>query len=746
MRDEAVQNANTLADILPAHTQDVFQSVSSQLQAINGRRVMFVFDGWDEFPSNLMNNSLISTIIRQPYEILLSQSTVLITTRPVASGNLLHIADQRVEILGFTQHQIREYIEKALDGNSIHIQKLVQHLEEHPVIEGYCYIPLHSAILVHIFLTMKGALPTTLHELFCDLVLCCIVREHATHEPDTTLPELSSLDDLPDDLKYKLSNLSVLAYNGVMQDKVVFYSKDLQTSNLQSDFTSLGLIQAVEGFTLTSQTLSYNFLHLSVQELLAAYCISQMPPSKQVKVFKNLFESSRFQAVLCYYCGFTKLDNLEIQDFISFHQRRNPSLKELLPFLHCFFEAQQPSLCQLVDSQFTSNIKLDFDDISNPSDYLAIGYFITSLLSTSTADMPPVQLTIRCTDTDNNLHCLKLLLSELSKHPFGEQPTACAETRKLVFMLGTESKYDHSVNQDWLFDGCDDYNILHKPTITEKRVKLIAAHLKISPAISKLALYDSAIQCDEDGLLLIAEALQTNSSLTKLSLVNVYLQHTEQCGSALIQMLRVNKSLKFLNLSNNLLKSATQCCIFEGLRHNITLTHLILHRTSIRVSDPDTARSLTKENNSLTHLDLSENGAFSQRGACCIFNGLQHNTALTHLFLSDDYMLLKDKDPDTVRSLNLMLQVNKSLTHLDLSTSTVFSDSEASCTFESLQHNTTIFNLNLSCTGINFSNPDTARSLSIKSLRFKFNRAIVTHLQRCFRAPENENVLFEIHV
>ena len=89
-------------------------------------------------------------------------------------------------------------------ASSTHIQKLVQHLEDHPVIEGYCYVPLHVAILVHIFLTMKGAL-TTLHELFCNLV--CIVRELDTHESESDTSEVCSLDDLPDDLKSKLSDL-----------------------------------------------------------------------------------------------------------------------------------------------------------------------------------------------------------------------------------------------------------------------------------------------------------------------------------------------------------------------------------------------------------------------------------------------------------------------------------------------------------------------------------------------------------
>ena len=248
LRDEAIQNARTLADILPANTLDMFTSVASQITASGGERVLFIFDGWDEFSPDLRNNSIVSTIIQQPQKLSLHRSTILITSRPVSSGNLFSKTDKRVEILGFTQHQIHEYIEKALKGNSTQFQKLVQHLEEHPVIEGYCYVPLHAAILVHIFLTMKGALPTTLHELFCSIVLCCIAREQATHESNLScsLHERSSLDDLPDGLKSILINLSILAYNGLMQDKVIFYSRDMQALHLPIELPSLGLLQAVE--------------------------------------------------------------------------------------------------------------------------------------------------------------------------------------------------------------------------------------------------------------------------------------------------------------------------------------------------------------------------------------------------------------------------------------------------------------------------------------------------------------------
>ena len=295
LRDQAIQNATTLADILPARNLEMSKIVASQIQDCDGQNVLFIFDGWDEFPSHLQTNSLVSTIIRHPHKLSLHQSTVLITSRPVSSGNLLHIADRRVEILGFTQHQIREYIEKALDGNSTRIQKLVQHLEEHPVIEGYCYVPLHVAILVHIFLTMKGALPTTLHDLFCHLILCCIVRELETHEAENAFDtsRVSSFDDLTGSLKSKLIHLCLLALSGVAQDKVIFYEEDLKSFNLPTNLPSLGLLQSVEGLTMYSKSLSYNFLHLSVQELLSAYLLSK---SEEISI--ELIKTICFKRVL----------------------------------------------------------------------------------------------------------------------------------------------------------------------------------------------------------------------------------------------------------------------------------------------------------------------------------------------------------------------------------------------------------------------------------------------------------------
>ena len=700
LRDQAIQNATTLADILPAILEES-QVVATRIQATRGCNVLFVFDGWDEFPSHLQNKSLVSTIIRQPHKLCLHNSTVLITTRPVSSGNLLHIADRRVEILGFTQHQIREYIEKALDGNSTHIQKLVQHLEDHPVIEGYCYVPLHVAILVHIFLTMKGALPTTHHELFCNLVLCCIVRELDTHESETDTSEVRSLDDLPDDLKSKLSDLCVLAYEGVMQNKVVFYRDDLRKFNLPANLSSLGLLQAVEGLTLHSKSLSYNFLHLSVQELLAAYHISHIDSSKQLEVFERMFGSSRFQAVLHYYSGFTKLANPAIRDFVSTYAQQKSSIEDLLSLLHCFYEAQEPSLCMLVAPKFTREC-INLNNFLNPVDVLAIGYFVTSLLSVPSSDTSNILLKIR---NKVDKHRLKLLLLELSKYPIGE-----ANERRLemtMYQLDHINSYSHQIFEGLKHNSAAFAQVLVRLDLSNTRlvankdtIQALTTMLQVNKTLTHLDLSknwyfsDSGANCAS-----IFQSLQHNTSLVHLNLSSTRLVATKDTAQALTIMLQVNKTLTHLDLSNSwyFSDSGADCAsIFQNLQHNTSLVHLNLSSTGL-VATVDTAQALTimlQVNKTLTHLNLS---GLQLEGAYCIFRGLQHNTSLVRLNISNTGVVATE---DTAKALTTMFQVNKTLTHLNLSNNEKLSDSGVYCVCQGLQHNTTLVYLNLSYTGM----------------------------------------------
>ena len=76
----------------------------------------------------------------------------------------------------------------------------------------------------------------------------------------------------------------------------------------------------------------------------------------------------------------------------------------------------------------------------------------------------------------------------------------------------------------------------------------------------------------------------------------------------------------------------------------------------------------------LTHLDLSENWNFSDLGAYCVFQGLQHNTSLVHLNLSSTGLVATE---DTAQALTAMLHINKTIKHLNLSLNQTFSDAGA---------------------------------------------------------------------
>ena len=121
------------------------------------------------------------------------------------------------------------------------------------------------------YLEHNCTLPTTHYELLYQLLLCCIDREVKTRLPKQFLSTISSLDDLPRDLKEQLDSICILAYEGIMQNKVVFTQQELPSilpTPAQEDLPTMGVLQGVQWFSISSKTMSYNFIHLSYKNCL----------------------------------------------------------------------------------------------------------------------------------------------------------------------------------------------------------------------------------------------------------------------------------------------------------------------------------------------------------------------------------------------------------------------------------------------------------------------------------------------
>ena len=62
----------------------------------------------------------------------------------------------------------------------------------------------------------------------------------------------------------------------------------------------------MESFVSVGSSRTYNFLHLSIQELLAAWHISRMPTDQQSDIVHCMLEDERFRSVFQFYAGFTR--------------------------------------------------------------------------------------------------------------------------------------------------------------------------------------------------------------------------------------------------------------------------------------------------------------------------------------------------------------------------------------------------------------------------------------------------------
>ena len=346
-----------------------------------GEDVVLILDGYDELSGkNIKNNDFfINKIIDRDFRDFMN-GMVIITSRPNVSARLHMMVDRRVEILGFTEANRMEYIEQALKGNDKDIKMLQTYLAKNPAINAYCYIPLNMTILLHLFseLGPDAELPTTqteINKLFiCHTISRYIKKnclESDTQQTEFTGTDFSKIPTPHDQVFLEMSKYSLFA---LQKEKIVFEKNEIESlcPNLTLNFKTwngLGLLKAVQFYSIKDNDMkvSFNFLHLSIQEILAAYHVTLLSDDDQVKLLKKTFWDSRYFNMWIMYVGLTKGQSFAFKHFLSgnsFHWSTWTSIRitggvkisqniiedkiKCLRLFHCFAEAEDKEMCQYV--------------------------------------------------------------------------------------------------------------------------------------------------------------------------------------------------------------------------------------------------------------------------------------------------------------------------------------------------------------------------------------------------------------
>ena len=393
LREERVQSATDISDLFYHHDTQLSRHVGEEVEKREGDAVLFVFDGFDEFPSELRENSLVMDIISG--STYLPKATVLVTSRPSASAQLQAILQtgigKHIEIVGFSEKEILEFAHSILTDFFTNFR---QYLSANPVVKWMMYNPLNCAIVVGIYQDTYESgkpVPHTQTQLYTELTLCLLSRYlNATGvQLATKLPD--NLEDLPhdSDLYQQLVKIGKLAFNGTLRKQVIF-------KQLPEGCSNLGLL--VEHTTLYTrkESTTYNFFHLTLQEYMSAFYISQFPAYKQRLLF-NL-KSTSMDVVWRFVSGLTKMQNIGWEEFKRVTSRVPTIVRyeyvmdevmnvvEVGPFLlECLYETQNIQICKRVFGQHRMKF---FSPSTNYSLY-ALGYCISVCSNTWNVTIPP---------------------------------------------------------------------------------------------------------------------------------------------------------------------------------------------------------------------------------------------------------------------------------------------------------------------------------------------------------------------
>ncbi|XP_065885974.1 protein NLRC5-like [Dysidea avara] len=300
LRDPNIQKISSFSDLAKfiacshAHNQMV-DSLTNYFENSAGEDMTIIFDGYDELPKELRQHSFVADLINRKY---LPLCGLVITSRPTASAHLHKIVERRIEILGFAEEDRKDYIYHSLQDNQADIEKVLKYLENNPFINSLCYIPLNMTILICLFkefIEVDGSgLPKNQTEM--NNQFACMTVSRCIRKEGGSILSTDSLSRLPQPYKKQILQLSKLAFMFLRIDKIVFSLSDIKSEcpkllSAVENFNALGLLKAVQYFSTAKngEETSFNFLHFSLQEFLAAYYIGSSSNSMQVHMLEEYF-------------------------------------------------------------------------------------------------------------------------------------------------------------------------------------------------------------------------------------------------------------------------------------------------------------------------------------------------------------------------------------------------------------------------------------------------------------------------
>ncbi|KAL0158912.1 hypothetical protein M9458_046988, partial [Cirrhinus mrigala] len=355
-------------------------------------KVVFIFDGMDEcrLPLDFTKNPNVFDVT-EPASVdvlltnlikgnLLPSALLWITSRPAAASQIPpECVNQITEVRGFNDPQKDEYFRKRINDQSL-ANRIISHMKSSRSLYIMCHIPVFCWISATVLQRMlseaeSAEIPKTLTQMFTHfLVYQTKLKSQKYDEKNGVDPQLTQDNIL---------SLGKLAFEQLEKGNLIFYEEDLRECGIDVREASVysGICTQIfrEEFELYLGKV-YSFVHLSIQEFLAAlfklvsFIGNKEHNPKIIELLKNEVnrsmqsESGHLDLFLRFLLGLSSVSSQallrgllaqtesmsssqgEIVEHIKMKIRENLSPEKSINLFHCLNELNDHSLVQEVQT------------------------------------------------------------------------------------------------------------------------------------------------------------------------------------------------------------------------------------------------------------------------------------------------------------------------------------------------------------------------------------------------------------
>ncbi len=247
--------------------------------------VVFIFDGLDESRITLMfsdaqkvcdvtETSSVGVLMTNLMKgDLLPSALIWITSRPAAANQIpSKYINRLTEIQGFNEPQKEEYFRKRISDQH-QASRIISHIRRARSLHIMCHIPvfcwISSTVLQKLLEEdLSAEIPQTLTEMYIHFLLIQINMRNQKYEERDPEKLLQSNREV-------IVKLAEVAFKQLMKGNVMFYEEDLIESGIDADASVYSGIcsEIFKEESVIHQRKVYSFIHLSIQEFLAAFYV-----------------------------------------------------------------------------------------------------------------------------------------------------------------------------------------------------------------------------------------------------------------------------------------------------------------------------------------------------------------------------------------------------------------------------------------------------------------------------------------